>query len=253
VRNSGAGDREANVKLFSAMLHQEAIVIAQLRVPQETTETTQVKALLDPLEVAGSVNTADAAHTQHATAEYITGRQADYVLTLKANQPNLLETVKTLMHPLPSCARHAEREHTRGKIVTRTIWTHPAEDLAFPGAAQVFRIRRETTDLAGRTLNIETVHGITSLTAQQAGPGQIGARVRGHWGIENKSHWVRDAVFGEDDQHAYLGSTAHTTAVLHNLAIGLFRLAGTTQIKRATEHIAADRTRILTLLAASRP
>ena len=62
---------------------------------------------------------------------------------------------------------------------------------------------------------------------------------------------MRDVVFGEDRQHAYLGASAHTTAIMHNLAISLMRLAGVTGIKRATERIAADRTRILPMLAAS--
>ena len=62
---------------------------------------------------------------------------------------------------------------------------------------------------------------------------------------------MRDVVFGEDGQHAYLGASAHTTGVVHNLAISLLRLAGVTEIKRATERIAANRTRILPILAAS--
>jgi len=40
-------------------------------------------------------------------------------------------------------------------------------------------------------------------------------------------------------------------ALFRNLAIGLIRLAGRTQIKQTLEHLAADRTRILPLLAAS--
>ena len=63
---------------------------------------------------------------------------------------------------------------------------------------------------------------------------------------------MRDVVFAEDHQHAYRGASAHTTGIIHNLAISLLRLAGTTEIKRATERIAADRTRILPILAASR-
>jgi hypothetical protein len=38
VRRSGAGNPDGNVKLFSAMLHDEAVVIAQVRVPDATTE-----------------------------------------------------------------------------------------------------------------------------------------------------------------------------------------------------------------------
>jgi hypothetical protein len=93
VRRSGAGDPGDNVKLFSAMLHDQAVVIAQLRVPDTTTEVTQVEQLLDPVDLTGAVVTGDAAHTQTHTAAYICRREADYVFTLKGNQPSLLDGV----------------------------------------------------------------------------------------------------------------------------------------------------------------
>ncbi len=71
--------------------------------------------------------------------------------------------------------------------------------------------------------------------------------------VAHPAHWVRDVVFAEDHQNSYLGAAAHAMALFRNLAIGLIRLAGHTQIKRTLERIAADRTRILPLLAASRP
>jgi hypothetical protein len=77
VRRSGAGNPDANVKLFSAMLHEQAVVIAQIRVPDTTTEVTQVAELLDPVNLAGAVVTGDAAHPQTDTATYICGRGAD--------------------------------------------------------------------------------------------------------------------------------------------------------------------------------
>jgi hypothetical protein len=55
VRRSGAGNPDANVKLFSAMLHEQAVVIAQIRVPDTTTEVTQVAELLDPVNLAGAL------------------------------------------------------------------------------------------------------------------------------------------------------------------------------------------------------
>ena len=66
--------------------------------------------------------------------------------------------------------------------------------------------------------------------------------------MENKRHWVRDVVFAEDHQHAYTGATAQAMAMLRNLAIGLIRLAGLTQITRTLQRIGADRMRILPLL-----
>lgn len=78
------------VVLFSAMLHEQRVVVAQRAVPNGTNQITQVKDLLDPLDLDQVVVTGDAAHTQTDTAEYIAGqRGADYFLTVKGNQPGL--------------------------------------------------------------------------------------------------------------------------------------------------------------------
>lgn len=251
VRNSGGGDPAANVKLFSAMLHQQAVVIGQIRIPEGTTEVTQVAALLDPVDLTGAVVTGDAAHCLADTAAYVRSRDADYVLTVKGNQPTLLERITAALAQAAAPGHHLDIEHNRGRIVHRQIWTTDAERVDFPDATTVFRIRRDTFDLSGQRLSKDIVHGITSLATTT--PEAISQRVRLHWGQENKLHWVRDVVYHEDHQHAYLGNAAHSMAVFRNLAIALIRLAGHTQIKRTLEWIAADRMRIPPLLAASRP
>jgi predicted transposase YbfD/YdcC len=68
-------------------------------------------------------------------------------------------------------------------------------------------------------------------------------------GIENKSHYVRDTVWREDANQAYVGNGQQAMATLRNLAVGLFRLNGMHKIKEATEWICRDRTRALPLLA----
>jgi predicted transposase YbfD/YdcC len=253
VRNSGAGAAADNVKLFSAMLHEQAVVIAQLRIPDATNEITQVTPLLDRIDLHGVVVTGDAAHTQKATAAYIHGRDGDYVLTLKGNQPSLLHDVAAKLFTATDPGHHLDIDHSHGRTVHRQIWTTDADGIDFPGAAQIFKIRRDVFDHTGQRISKEIVHGITSLGPHEATADAIAHWVRQHWGIENKIHWVRDVVFAEDHQNSYLGATAHAMALFRNLAIGLIRLAGHTQIKRTLEHIAADRTRILDLLAASRP
>jgi hypothetical protein len=54
------GVLDGQVKLFAAILHEKKAVIAQHRIPDETTETTQVKALLEDVDLDGAVVTADA-------------------------------------------------------------------------------------------------------------------------------------------------------------------------------------------------
>ena len=149
---------------------------------------------------------------------------------------------------MPTTSRTA-RGH--GRRVRRAVWLVPADGIWLPGAEEVFRIRREARDTCSRLVSKGIVHGVTSLSAERADAEAVACWVRGHWGIENKAHWLRDAVFAEDGQHAYVGAAAQVMAMFRNLAIALLRLAGVTKIIRTLERIAADRTRILPLLAAS--
>ena len=257
IRNTIApgGPAGSEIKLFSALLHEQAIVIAQLRVPQDTNEITQVQALLAGTDLTSMVITGDAAHAQHTTAAHIAlDRGADYVLTVKANMPGLLNQITAVLPAAkPKTEHHLDVDRSKGRIVHRAIWVAPAKGIDFPGAAHVFRIRRDIFDAQGNRLSKEIVHGVTSLSAAPADPAKIAALVRGHWSIENRSHWVRDAVWREDNQYAYAGTGAHTIATLRNPALGLLRLAGITKIKRALKHVAADRTRIFPIMAAAVP
>jgi len=252
VRNSDAGS--GDVRLFSALHHDQAVVIAQVQVPSDTNEITQVAALFDGVDLSRAVVTGDAAHTQHTTAAYLVEqKQCDYLLQVKGNQPRLLAQVTVALPPAtPGSAHHLDVDTGHGRTVHRAIWTAPADGVDFPHAQQVFRVRRDVFDTTGQRISKEVVHGVTSLHPTTTAD-QLAIHVRRHWSIENKSHWVRDVVYAEDHQHAYTGATAHTMAMLRNLAIGLIRLAGLTQITRTLQRVAADRMRILPLLAASRP
>lgn len=105
-------------------------------------------------------------------------------------------------------------------------------------------------DLHGNPLRKrnETVYGITSLTTCQANPADILAFNRGHWGIENREHHVRDVTFDEDRSQVRTGSSPQIMAAMRNIAISLLRLAGWTNIKQATEKMGRRLDQVLTLL-----
>ncbi len=251
VRDAGTADGE--VQLFSAMAHATAIVVGQVRVPAGTTEITQVRALLDGVDLDGRVVTADAAHAQHVTADYLVAeRGGDYVLQVKGNQPGLLRQIADALPPaVVAAADWSAVEPRDGDTIRRSMWLADADEVDFPEAARVFRLLRERFDPFGQRVAKEVVHGVTSLSAGRATPAQVAGFVRGQWGIENLVHWPRDVVFGEDQQGAYVGNGPHAMAILRNLVLGLFRLAQVSQVKRLTESIAADRMRILPVLAAA--
>jgi hypothetical protein len=92
-----------------------------------------------------------------------------------------------------------------------------------------------------------TVYAITNLTAVQANPAELADYIRDHWAIEAHHH-VRDVTYTEDASRIRTGTAPHAMASLRNLAIGILRAAGHTNIAKALRHNARDALRPLNLL-----
>jgi len=236
------------------MLHENKVVIAQHRIPDETTETTQLKELLEPVDLEGAVVTADAAHAQRETADCIAGKKedgnrgSDYFLFVKGNQPSLHKAVfDAIQHDSPREPDHTELDYGHGRIIRRSIWVTDAGSLDFPHVTRIARIRRDGYDLDGTLISKEIVHAVTSLGADRASSADLARIARGQWGIESV-HWLRDTAWAEDANTGYAGNGPQVMATLRNLAISLLHLAGVTEITRTLQAIERDRTRILNYL-----
>jgi len=84
-------------QLVAAFGHHSHVVMNQVEIPDKASEMKAVKPLLDPIELAGRVVTADALHTQVETARYlIEDKQAHYLFTVKDNQPTLKDDIASL-------------------------------------------------------------------------------------------------------------------------------------------------------------
>jgi hypothetical protein len=161
---------------------------------------------------------------------------AHYVLILKGNQPLARSAAQTLLTgPDVEWTKTTAVAHERGdgRVERRTIRTAPADHSLFPGAAQVFRLRRDSGDLDGDWTSKEIVHGVTSLPAGLAGPTHLNHYEKSHWTIENKIHWVRDVTFHEDNSQLRTGTAPRAMATFRNLAISTTRLAGRANIAHA--------------------
>jgi hypothetical protein len=90
------------------------------------------------------------------------------------------------------------------------------------GLAQGFELTRQRT-VKGVTTQ-EVVYGITSLKPEQASAQKLLELTRGHWGIENRLHYVRDVTLGEDGCRVRKGSAPQVLAAVRNAVVHL--LAG---------------------------
>jgi predicted transposase YbfD/YdcC len=249
------GVLDGQVKLFSAMLHEDKAVIAQVRIPDNTTESTQVKALLDTADLKNAVVTADAAHSGTETAQYIAGkeedggREADYFLYVKGNTPSLQRACfDAIQASGPGRAPDwTETDRSHGRVVRRSIWVADADGIDFPQVTRVTRIRRDRYDADGALVSKEIVHAVTSLDAGKANAEALAGIARGQWGIESV-HWVRDTAWDEDANTGYAGNGPQAMATLRNLAVSLLYLNGVKEVTRTLQAIARDRNRLLDYL-----
>lgn len=120
--------------------------------------------------------------------------------------------------------------------------------LDWPGVQQVFRIERRIVQVRTGELRDEVIYGLTSVPPDRASAADLLAANRAHWGIENRSHWVRDVTFDEDRSQVRVGSIPEVLATLRNTAISLLRLAGATNIAAACRRNAAQPWEALALL-----
>lgn len=100
----------------------------------------------------------------------------------------------------------------------RTPWPH---------VRQVCRLERHRIPLRGGlpsgTASVETTYYITSLPPERADAARLLTLIRGHWGIENRLHYVRDVTFDEDRSTVRSGAAPQALAAGRNLVLALLR------------------------------
>ncbi|MFE9942025.1 ISAs1 family transposase [Streptomyces hirsutus] len=210
----------------------------QRQVADKSNEIPAFQALLDTVDLTNSVVTADALHTQHAHGTYLCARGAHYIAQVKANHPGLSDRIRRLPWREITLDHHDRTHHHRLEI--RRLKTAAFAHLDYPDARQALQVVRWRKDFTSGKLTIERVYLITSLPPGSVTGTQLAAWIRGHWRIEKLLHHVRDRTFREDDSKIHIERLPRIMAGLRNLAIGIHRQEGRTNIAAALRHAARD-------------
>ena len=120
-----------------------------------------------------------------------------------------------------------------GRIETRTLWTTTRlnDSLDWPDVGQVCRLERVVKRNGKETR--EVAYAFTSADPEWADAETLLGWWRGHWGIENRVHWVRDVTLREDASRIRSAAAPEVVAGLRNAVISLLRLSGATNIAEA--------------------
>ena len=243
----GSGKPGDQVHLLAVMDHTSRAVLGQVDVAGKTNEISRFRPLLDRLDLTRTVVTADAMHTQREHVDYLVAvKNAAYVCIVKRNQPSLYRRLKVLpWRDVPVGDHTRNRGHGRDEI--RRLQVLTVAELPFPYATQAIRITRRVRPLTGGRWRTVTVYAITNLTAYQASPAHLADYIRGHWAIEALHH-IRDVTLAEDASQIRTGNAPRAMAGLRNLATGILRHRGATNIAKALRRNARDPYRPLALI-----
>ena len=139
-------------------------------------------------------------------------------------------------------------EKGHGRIERRTLTSTVSLNgyLNWPGAQQVIQVERART-VKGRK-EMETAYYVTSLSRTKADASRLLELIRGHWAVqENRLHWVRDEVLGEDRCTISRGHAPQNLAALRNGALNWLRQTGDGPIASRLRSFTRNSLRLLTM------
>lgn len=242
-------DRAAGRKalhLVSAWATTERLVLAQEAVDEKENECAAIPDILDRLDLKGAVVTIDAIACNPAVAQAITERGGDYLLAVKANQPTLFAEIgRYFDDPEAHVATSTDVDKGHGRIETRRYAvSHEVDwlsgDRRYPDEPRFAKLAsiacvEATVEKAGAVSTMRRLF----LSSATLTPQRLEQAVRGHWGIENRLHWVLDVVFGEDQSRLRKGHGALNMAVVRHFAINAVRLGKGKHSIKTTRKLAA--------------
>ena len=228
-RRSGKVDGTP-LHLVSAFAAGAGLVLGQRATAAKSNEKTAIPELLATLALEGCIVTIDAMGTQPTIAQAIRARGADYILSLKDNQPSLAESVRDFFAAFeanPDKTPHrfdevVEKDH--GRLEVRRCYAFDQLDCLHAPERWLdlksFAVIVSERTIKGKTTREHRLY-ISSLPADAA---RLNQAVRQHWRVENSLHWCMDVVFGDDQMRARTGHAAHNFAVMRHIALNLIRL-----------------------------
>ena len=235
-RNRRKGQRPLH--MVSAWACDQGIVLGQVSTAKKSNEIEAIPRLLNMIDVENSIITIDAMGCQQAIAVQIRRQKADYILSLKGNQPSLLNVAQSAIRKAESKTfegtpylRQIEKVKAHGRIETRRYTLLSCDrsllvKASWPGLQSIGMVEVK------RTVNNETTRSVryfvTSLKYSQMAEFMRG--VRNHWNVEINLHWSLDVSFDDDKNRTRTGNAQENLSIIKRIALNMISNENTAQI-----------------------
>ena len=221
---------------ITAFATDTRLVLRQMSVGEKSNEIPAVPVLLQLLELEGAVVTLDAMHAQTKTAKAIVEANADYVMSIKHNQPQLHQRLSELFEEYAQDDDQVQGLHTQisakqqshGRTEQRACYVIgvPKGDKVFarwPSIRSIGMLYRHSTtrDKQGK---VQETHDVTFfISSLPPRVRRLNQLLRDHWSIESSEHSVLDVVFTEDASRIRTGSAPEVAAAFRRLSLNILQ------------------------------
>ncbi len=223
MRGTRNVDKSA-VHIVSAWADTNELVLGQMKTEQKSNEITAIPELLKVLMIENCIITIDAMGCQKEIAKQIVNQKADYILSVKGNQGNLLQNIEDSFKYLKAESVTEELDMGHGRVETRKcsviIDFQSIEGLTqWIGLKAIAKIESERYFKATQKVEQDVRYYICSIDNAE----KINHTVRSHWGVENKLHWTLDMSFHEDYLRVRTKYAAQNFSMLNKICLNLLK------------------------------
>jgi len=226
IRGAKSKGNKSPIHMVSAFACANNLVLGQVKTDEKSNEITAIPKLLELLSIQDTIVTIDAMGCQTDIASAIIDKDADYILAVKGNQPQLLEHIEDEFRFGKNIETTIDQELDHGRIETRKCsiinnfefipksnqWDELTSIIKIESIRE-FKNSEKPTETATR-------YYISSLKAK---PEDFQNAIRSHWAIENKLHWILDVAFSEDASRKRVGNATQNFSILTKIALNLLK------------------------------
>jgi len=233
IRGAKAGGKPSPVHMVSAWANENNLVLGQVKTNEKSNEITAIPELLKILCLENTIVTIDAMGCQQVIAKKIIDQKADYILSVKENQQQLLEDIEDEFRFGKNIQDHLWEDLGHGRIETRKCsvindFQFITPDNSWKNLKSIVKIESERVFKNSDKPTENAIRYYISSLKSDAQDFQ--KAIRSHWAIENKLHWVLDLAFGEDASRKRKANAAQNFSILNKIALNLLKKDKTTKI-----------------------
>ena len=242
IRGAKSYGKKSPIHMVSAWACENNLVLGQVKTDEKSNEITAIPELLEILNIAGNTITIDAMGTQKEIAKKIIAQNADYILAVKANQPQLLEHIQDEFRFSEQSETYTNHDLDHGRIETRKCsviknFQFIEHNNGWKNLKSIIKIEstREFKN-SDKPTEEATRYYISSL---ENDANEFQSKVRSHWAVENKLHWTLDVAFSDDASRKRAGNAAQNYSILLKIALNLLKNESSKKLSMKSKRLEA--------------